>query len=207
NLNKDLTVRNIKNTNIKLTEGDLVIEKSGGGEKQLVGRVVQLKNSFKNNKYTYSNFLGKLEIIDRMDKTYINYYFKNLYNARVTYNYIKQTTGIQNLDVDSLIKNEYFSLPVEKKEQEKISNFLDKKIAEIDNLIKKDKKLIELLQEKRTALINQVVTKGINPNARMKDSGIEWIGEIPKDWEIHRLKYISSINRKKLNESTKPDFK
>jgi type I restriction enzyme S subunit len=138
-LHKELTVRKIQNTKIRLNEGDLVIEKSGGGEKQLVGRVVQLRGSFKNKKYTYSNFLGKLEIHDRMDKTYLNYYFKNLYNNRVNYNYIKQTTGIQNLDVDSLIKNEYFSFPNNKKEQVKIANFLDKKIAEIDKLIEKDK--------------------------------------------------------------------
>lgn len=88
----------------------------------------------------------------------------------------------------------WFSIPDDKNEIDEISNYLDKKIAEIDTLIKKDKKLIELLQEKRTALINHVVTKGMNPNARMKDSGIEWIGEIPKDWEVRKLKFNAKIN-------------
>jgi len=80
-----------------------------------------------------------------------------------------------------------------------ISKFLDKKTAEIDEFIGKDKKLIELLKEKRTALINHAVTKGLpvrrtqtglDQNVKMKDSGIEWIGEIPEDWEILRLRYL-----------------
>lgn len=102
--------------------------------------------------------------------------------------------------------NLFFPFPI-KNEQDIIVDFLDKKIAQIDKLIKKDQKLIELLQEKRTALINHVVTKGLNPSARMKDSGIEWIGKIPEDWRIHRLKYATLINQNKLNESTSPDFK
>jgi len=77
-----------------------------------------------------------------------------------------------------------------KLEQQKISSFLDKKILEIDNTIEKDKQLIERLKEKRTALINHVVTKGLNPNAKMKDSGIDWIGEIPNGWQARKLKHL-----------------
>jgi len=72
-------------------------------------------------------------------------------------------------------------------EQKLIVNFLDKKISEIDLTIEKDSCLIELLREKRTALINQVVTKGLDPTVRMKDSGVEWIGEIPEDWELRKI--------------------
>jgi len=78
-------------------------------------------------------------------------------------------------------------------EQKKIVSFLDKKTSEIDLTIEKDTRLIELLQEKRTALINHVVTKGLDPEAPMKDSGVEWIGEIPEEWELKKLKLISKI--------------
>lgn len=74
-----------------------------------------------------------------------------------------------------------------------IANFLDIKTTMIDTLIEKDKRLIELLKEKRAALINHAVTKGLDPNAKMKDSRIEWIGEIPEGWEVRRLKNISKI--------------
>jgi type I restriction enzyme S subunit len=75
-------------------------------------------------------------------------------------------------------------------DQTAIANFLDKKTARIDAMIEKDKKLITLLKEKRTALINHAVTKGLDPNAKMKDSGIEWIGEIPEGWEMKKLKRV-----------------
>lgn len=74
--------------------------------------------------------------------------------------------------------------------QKEIVSFLDKKTKIIDNTIEKDKELIELLKEKRNALINQAVTKGLNPNVPMKDSGIEWIGEIPENWNVDKIKYL-----------------
>ena len=79
------------------------------------------------------------------------------------------------------------------KEQTQIANFLDRKTEQIDELIRIKERKIELLQEQRTALINQVVTKGLNPNVEMKPSGVKWIGEIPKHWTITRLKYASNI--------------
>jgi type I restriction enzyme, S subunit len=75
--------------------------------------------------------------------------------------------------------------------QQEIAAFLDKQTAKIDALIAKKQRLIELLQEKRTALISQAVTKGLNPDVPMKDSGINWIGEVPKHWGIKRVKYTS----------------
>lgn len=78
-------------------------------------------------------------------------------------------------------------------EQSSIANFLDKKTSDITILIDKDKKLIELLKEKRIALINHVVTKGLNPKVKMKDSGIEWIGKIPDGWKIDKIKRITYV--------------
>ena len=77
--------------------------------------------------------------------------------------------------------------------QTQIVSFLDTKTQEIDELIEKTEQKIKLLKEKRTSLINHCVTKGLNPNVEMKDSGVEWIGEIPSHWTKSRLKYVSEI--------------
>ena len=75
-------------------------------------------------------------------------------------------------------------------EQEKIASFLDHETAKIDNLIEKEQQLIELLKEKRQAVISHAVTKGLNPDVPMKDSGVEWLGKTPKHWEIKNLKNV-----------------
>ncbi len=75
-----------------------------------------------------------------------------------------------------------------RKEQDRIVEFLDQKTAEIDAALEKKQRLIELLKEQKSILINQAVTKGLNPSAPMKDSGIEWIGQIPAHWEVKKLK-------------------
>jgi len=76
-------------------------------------------------------------------------------------------------------------------EQRAIAAFLDRETATIDALIAKQQRLIELLQEKRAALISHAVTKGLDPTVPMKDSGVEWLGEIPAHWEVRRLKHVS----------------
>jgi len=85
----------------------------------------------------------------------------------------------------------YSALP----EQEQIAKYLDHKTEKIDSLIEKKKRLIELLKEERTAVINQAVTKGLDPNLPMKDSGIEWLGEIPVHWEVKKLKYLCNTTK------------
>jgi len=97
--------------------------------------------------------------------------------------------GINTEDVKSL---KFVSPSIE--EQIQISSYLDNKTSLIDRLINNNKKLIKLLEEKRTALINKVITKGLDPNVKMKDSGIEWIGEIPEHWEVKKLKYLLEKN-------------
>ena len=82
-------------------------------------------------------------------------------------------------------------------EQEQIVSFLDEKTSKIDDLIKKKEQKIELLKEYRTSLINRVITKGLNPDVPMKDSGVEWIGEIPSHWEVSKMKTgVSLITEK-----------
>ena len=79
-------------------------------------------------------------------------------------------------------------------EQESILSFLDRETAHLDALIEKKQRQIELLEEKRSALISHAVTKGLDPGARMKDSGIEWLGEVPKHWTKRRLSYLVEVS-------------
>ena len=80
-------------------------------------------------------------------------------------------------------------------EQRAINAFLDRETARIDDLVSQKERLLGLLQEKRTALITRAVTRGLDPNATMKDSGVEWLGEIPAHWEVKRVKHLCSVRR------------
>jgi len=95
---------------------------------------------------------------------------------------VRQTIGFND------IGNSYFCMP-RLEEQLTIAAFLDHETARIDRLIAQQQRLIELLKEKRQAVISQAVTKGLNPNAPMKDSGVEWLGQVPKHWIVRRLKH------------------
>jgi type I restriction enzyme S subunit len=78
-------------------------------------------------------------------------------------------------------------------EQARIVRFLDRETAKIDALVAKKERLVDLLQEKRAALITRAVTKGLDPNVPMKDSGVEWLGEIPAHWEVRPLRWVLSV--------------
>ncbi len=80
-------------------------------------------------------------------------------------------------------------------EQSKLSGYLDHRTHLIDTLISKKQKLIDLLKEYRTAIINQAVTKGLDPNVKMKDSGIEWLGEVPEHWEVKRVSTLGRFSK------------
>jgi len=200
NLNK-YTVRNIpKNQhNRMLKKGDILIEKSGGGEKQPVGRAIIYDNEI--GKAVCSNFIGKITLYKaKVIPKFVAYYLSSLYSKGINTKHIKQTTGIQNLDLESYL-NESIYLPL-LTEQKKIADFLDQKCALIDALIEKKQKLVELKKEERTALINQAVTKGLDPKVPMKDSGIEWLGEIPEHWKVKRLKYVSMVQPSNVDKKS-----
>ena len=78
-------------------------------------------------------------------------------------------------------------------DQRRLAAFLDRKTAQIDTLIQKKQALIDLLREQRTALINRAVTKGLDPDVPMRDSGIEWLGEVPEHWAMLKLKYVAEF--------------
>lgn len=120
---------------------------------------------------------------------YVHYLLRNpIYVTQ----YLSRSKGIRvnqwDLDPDEF-RNIELLLP-DKIEQEKIYSFLDHETAKIDNLIEKQQQLIELLKEKRQAVISHAVTKGLNPDVPMKDSGIEWLGEVPEHWDVSYLKYV-----------------
>ena len=102
------------------------------------------------------------------------------------------------------VANLFFPLP-DIVEQTQIAKFLDHKTKQIDSLIDKKKTLIEKLNEQRIALITQAVTKGLNPDAPMKDSGVDWLGEIPAQWEQKPVKYLAKILRGKFSHRPRND--
>ncbi len=99
-------------------------------------------------------------------------------------------TQIENIDI---------ALSEDPSEQTAIANYLDRKTAEIDGLIAGKERLIELYEEEKTAVINQAVTKGLDPDTPMKPSGIDWLGDIPAHWEVKRLKYLKRAERPQPN--------
>ncbi|HZH88285.1 MAG TPA: restriction endonuclease subunit S, partial [Chitinophagaceae bacterium] len=117
-------------------------------------------------------------------------YFYYLLDRVLIHNANENIYGAKILNQE-LIKSAKLIIP-SPTEQTQIADYLDHKTSKIDNLINNKEKLIELLKEERTSIINQAVTKGLDPNAPMRDSGIDWLGEIPEGWEIMKLRYIGT---------------
>jgi type I restriction enzyme, S subunit len=185
------TIRSVtekERINRVLKRGDLLLEKSGGGENQPVGCVVLYDDE---KPAVCSNFVAKVELAPGMDSSYWRYVHAAAYDVRLTIGSINQTSGIQNLDQDRYF-NERTAYPTAQ-EQSCIGAFLDRETAKIDALVAEQEQLITLLKEKRQAVISQAVTKGLDPSAPMKDSGVEWLGEVPAHWEVRQVRSISSF--------------
>jgi len=134
---------------------------------------------------------------NNIDERFFFYFYFNLYLQGI-FNFIgmgvRSTMNAKDLlEMDVIIPS--------KETQKQISNFLDEKTEKIDGVIEKKKKLIERLKEKRSSLITHAVTKGLDPNAKMKDSGVEWIGKIPEGWEITKSRKIFKVVRGNCNFS------
>lgn len=91
------------------------------------------------------------------------------------------------------------------RKQHAVADFLDRETARIDELIAAKQRLLEILSEKRRALISHAATKGLDPKVQMKDSGVEWLGQIPEHWQVERLKFRATVNDEVLEEDTPPD--
>jgi type I restriction enzyme S subunit len=134
-----------------------------------------------------SSTMGKIHLESKsLDLNFLTYYLKN---AEL---YIQANTvgmGIPHVSGE-VLRTLFVTFP-KLQEQTQVARYLDHQTGLIDEIIKGKEKLIELLKEKRQAVINEAVTKGLDPNANMKDSGIEWLGEIPKHWKIVKLKQVA----------------
>ena len=140
-----------------------------------------------------SSTMARMSLINQaVDQTFLMYYLKN------SESYIQNNTigmGIPHVDGDVLRNLPIFlpSLP----EQKQIARFIDHQTGLIDAVIAKKETLIKKLKEQRQATINEAVTKGLNPNTPLKDSGIPWLGEIPEHWEVVKLKRMAKIKNGK----------
>lgn len=126
------------------------------------------------------------------DIGYFNYQFQRQYKERIFFPFGQ---GVSYDYRWGLGKETLLNFPIivpPPSDQKQIISFLDHKTSQIDTLIEKKQKMIERLKEGHTAIINHVVTKGLNSNVKMKDSGIDWIGDIPEHWEVKSLRYIGN---------------
>ncbi|MGL5316549.1 MAG: restriction endonuclease subunit S [Peptostreptococcaceae bacterium] len=134
-----------------------------------------------------------LEASDKFDKKYLYYFYLNLdlkKRLKMLYKGLRNT-----ISKDSFFSFKTFIPPLN--EQIAIAKFLDEKCNKIDKAIAQKEKLIELLNERKQIIIQNAVTKGLNPDAEMKESGFKWIGAVPKNWQILRLKYLlNEINKR-----------
>ena len=186
----NLTIRHYASPIIRkllLQKNDILIEKSGGGEKTPVGRTVLFDKEYP---ALFANFMDRLRCSDFILPQYLQYVFVTFYKNRYTQNYIKQTTGIQNLDLSSMLADEFVPVP-NLNEQKLIVCYLESKCSKIDNLLSKTRSSIEEYKKLKQAVITQAVTKGVRGEREMKNSGVEWIGEIPEEWNKCKLKNIS----------------
>ena len=162
------------------------------------------------------HFKGKFWAVDTMFYAIPKkIYGKFLYYVGLTipYKYYSTATALPSMTQTDLGNNPICFPPLE--EQAAIANYLDTATAKIDAAIAQQQKMIDLLNERKQIIINRAVTRGLNPNARMKDSGVDWIGEVPEHWEVRRLKtlfnyisrgitpnYVEQSNSRVVNQAT-----
>jgi type I restriction enzyme S subunit len=170
-----------------LVRGDLLLEKSGGGDRQPVGAVVLYEGD---TPAVCSNFIARMPVSPGFDARYLCYLHAALYRLRVNCRSINQSTGIQNLDLGTYL-SEIVRVP-ELAEQLRIAEHLDARTALVDCLVRNKQRLLELIREKRDTLISQVTSAGLNRNVPLEQAGVAWLGEIPSQWRVTRLKFIRS---------------
>lgn len=184
---------------IQLMDNDLLITKDG-----TIGKLAIVKNLDKPACLNSGIFV--VRSLNVTLKT--NFLFWILKSKIFTQfnDYTSYGSTIQHLYQNVFIE---FSHPLpDKKEQSIIVNYLDKKVIEIDQLIEDKKQLLQLFEEENMAIISHVITKGLNPKAEFKNSGIEWIGDIPKHWKLKKLKYLGKVQtgRTPKIQSAKIDY-
>jgi type I restriction enzyme, S subunit len=174
----------------------LVIEKDDIfiGKAASIGKIARVKTD---RKFTVWSPIAVIKVKEEFSPTFVEYYFRSdIIQHQIE---LFSTSNTQkNIAMGDIPKMKFIAPSFE--EQTQIANYLDHKTSKIDDLISKKEQLIELLKEERTAIINQAVTKGLDPNVPMKDSGIEWLGEIPMKWDVKKVKHFT----KKIGSGVTP---
>lgn len=187
----NLTIRKIKDNSYKsrkITKRCLVIEKSGGGEKQLVGRVGMPKGI--DFKAVCSNFMAKIEFDNTVDVSFMNYIFYSLYSNNQNFPFVQQTTGIQNLNVGYYLTTKVLLPP--KNEQEFLAEYLDKACEKIDNTIKIKEQQIQEINRYKQSRFFEVLMRGLKQE-ESQSTDVLWMPKIPISWKIKRIKDISHL--------------
>ncbi len=126
-------------------------------------------------------------------KFHAGYLFRLFCSEMLNYQFKIEANGVTRFGLPTAAIDNALLLRPPLPEQELISEYIDRETARIDALIDKKRRLLELLEEKRLAVITHAVTKGLDPNAPMKDSGIDWLGQIPAHWGLKRLKFTGQL--------------
>lgn len=200
----DLTIRRIKNSKIQqrlLTNSSLLVEKSGGGENQWVGRVVY--PGALPFEAICSNFIAKLEVAPKQQAKFLNYLFSALYDSGVNRPHVRQTTGIQNLALYHYLGVNVALPPLP--EQKRIAAYLDASCSAIDLAAETKQKQLKTLDALRKSIIQRAVTQGLNPKVKMKDSDVEWLGPVPTHWTVQKLKRVFSKVDYGISQSTEQE--
>ena len=180
----------LKNGYTYFEEGDILIAKVTPCFEN--GKIVHIKNLETSVGFGSTEFIVIRPDLQKVFPPFLYYIFRSDPLRSIGKHFMTSAIGLKRVPTE-FVENFQIPIPVYQ-EQEQIAKFLDRKTEQIDELTRIKGHQIELLQEQRTALINQAVTKGLDPNVEMKPSGVEWIGEIPKDWNAVPLtKYLESI--------------
>ena len=171
-----------------LAKGDLLIEKSGGGEQQPVGNVVLFDA---NVEAVCSNFVARMPVSPDCDPRFACYVFQSLYSEARNVNHIKQTSGIQNLDTESYL-NELAWLP-NRDVQSRVANFLDDKTARIDALISEKERLVNSLKDIEEVTAFDMVTRGLKAGISCTSYAEPWLQEVPSHWRLSKVRQIASV--------------
>lgn len=171
-----------------LVAGDLLVTKSSGSALH-IGKTTLVTPEIAGQGCCYSNFMQRLRLKSELNSR-LAWYLMNNEIARKQFDLLSNsTTGLANLN-GSILGELVAPIPPAD-EQEAIVEFLNHETAKLDALVAEQEQLITLLKEKRQAVISQAVTKGLDPAVPMKDSGVEWLGEVPAHWTVSKLKNIS----------------
>ena len=150
-----------------------------------------------NGKFACHQRVYNLHQLKDINGKFLYYYLKENFSKEVEKGTAKSTVDSIRLP---MIKDFTIVLP-SLYEQQVIANYLDEKVGKIDQLIAEQNQAVENWKAYKQSLITEVLTKGLNPNTEMRDSGIEWIGEIPKDWALKKLKYLFVIKKEIAGKS------